>query len=178
LRHDIDFDVSYAYDIAKIEQQLGLKSIYFFMLKSNSYNLLSNENIKLINKICMLGHQISIHFDPKIYSDYIAGFKVEKDIFEKIFNIEIKIISIHRPNKFFLTNNASINGIEHTYMKKYFHDTKYISDSGGSFKYDHPIQNCHVKNGNNIHLLLHPIWWCNEGNTPIEKINSFMAMIL
>ena len=60
-------------------------------------------------------------------------------------------------------------------MTKYFQETKYISDSGGSFKYDHPIQNSHVIHGNNIHLLLHPIWWCNSGNTPIEKINSFLT---
>ena len=44
LRHDIDFSVKDAYKIALIEKDMGIKANYFFMLSSNTYNPLSNEN--------------------------------------------------------------------------------------------------------------------------------------
>ena len=40
LRHDIDFSVDYAYQIAKLESKLKINSTFFFMLTSNMYNFL------------------------------------------------------------------------------------------------------------------------------------------
>ena len=61
--HDIDFSVKEAYKIALIEKDMGIKANYFFMLSSNTYNPLSNENRSYIERISNLGHEISLHFD-------------------------------------------------------------------------------------------------------------------
>lgn len=174
LRHDIDFDLSHAYEISKKESELGVQSTYFFMMSSDSYNLLSKDNIDFVKKIHRLGHKISLHFDPLVYDDFIEGFKRERNIFEKIFNVNIDIISIHRPNDYFLNYDQQIDGVDHTYMKKFFKDMKYISDSGGSFKYDHPINNIFFEQNENIHLLTHPIWWCYYDKNAIDKLNNFV----
>ena len=67
LRHDIDFDVSYALRIAKIEYKLGVKSNFFFLISSNFYNLINKKTARDIRIIKKLGHQIGLHFDPSNY---------------------------------------------------------------------------------------------------------------
>lgn len=144
IRHDVDFDCGYANEIASLEFDLDVKATYFFLLCNNSYNLLSKTNIKNVLKIKEKGHEISLHFDPLIYGDdFLEGFRFEKDVFERTFNTKIKIVSIHCPNEIFLNFDEKIGDTEHTYQNKYFKDIKYISDSGGNFRFGHPSK---VKN--------------------------------
>lgn len=175
LRHDIDFDLLYASKMAENEEKRGIKATYFFMIKSDSYNLFSKKSTDLVKQIHDFGHQISLHFDPTLYNDFRSGFLEEKKLFEDLFEVNINTISLHRPNNFFLGYNAEIvPGIEHTYMEKYIKKIKYISDSGGRFQYDNPIDNQFLNNDENIHLLTHPIWWMFKINDTIDKLNSFI----
>ena len=173
LRHDVDFDCGYANEIASLEYELDVKATYFFLLCNNSYNLLSKSNIKNVLEIKEKGHEISLHFDPLIYGDdFLEGFKFEKEVFEKTFKTKINIVSIHRPNAFFLNFDEKIGDTEHTYQKKYFKDIKYISDSGGNFRFGHPLESEEFKNKNSIHLLIHPIWWRCAGENNIDVLHN------
>lgn len=175
LRHDIDFDCDYAYNIACIESNLGVKSTYFFLLSSDSYNLLSGRNIDTVFKIKEKGHKVSLHFDPVIYGEsYLDGFRLEREVFEKTFKSKIEIISIHRPNDFFLDFNENLDNVEHTYQKKYFKDIKYISDSQGLFRFEHPLESKDFQERNSIHLLTHPIWWQGTGKTNIKVLQNYL----
>lgn len=175
LRHDIDFNCDYALEIADIESSLAVKSTFFFLLSSDSYNLLSHKNIKTVYAIAEKGHDISLHFDPVIYGDnFLEGFKFEREIFEKTFKTRIKIISIHRPNDFFLNYDETLEGVEHTYQKRYFRDIKYISDSQGIFRFDHPLECDDFQKKNSIHLLTHPIWWQGVGNSNIDVLQNYI----
>ena len=40
LRHDIDFSIDYAYQLAQAEIELKVNSTFFFLLTSNMYNFL------------------------------------------------------------------------------------------------------------------------------------------
>jgi len=51
LRHDIDFDIKAAYEIAVIEHELNVKSTFFFLLRGDFYNLINSENYDLVKKI-------------------------------------------------------------------------------------------------------------------------------
>jgi hypothetical protein len=173
-RHDIDFDCSAALSIALTEKALGVSSTYFFMLSSSFYNVVHDEVRETIKKIAALGHTISVHFDPTIYQDLERGLQMEIDIFESIFKVDIKTISIHRPNDFFLNHDKPICGVEHTYQFKYFKDIKYISDSQGAFRYEDPIDNKSFTNKKSIQLLTHPIWWEKDSRTNIHAIERFI----
>lgn len=173
LRHDIDFDVLLALEMARIEYELGIKASYFFLLTNDSYNPLSKVNHDAIHKIKSLGHQISIHFDPMNYSDYQSGFKNEKQLFEMSFNTNLDIISLHRPNDFFQNHNEKIGQCDHTYMAKYSKEIKYFSDSTGLFRYGHPFESEAFQSKRSIHLLIHPIWWMIEGQNNLEKLKNY-----
>ena len=102
LRHDIDFDVGKALRMAKAEAQNSWFSTYFFLIRSKSYNVLDPEIRRMIEEISSLGHVISLHFDTSIYDDFETGLFEELKLFEKIFGVTPTVISLHRPNEFFL----------------------------------------------------------------------------
>jgi hypothetical protein len=175
LRHDVDFDVSYAGDMSRVEDQLGVKSDYFFLLRSKSYNLLEPENIDQIFSILERGHRVSIHFDPSLYDDVEGGFRKERDLFEALFGISIDIVSIHRPSDYFLNNPKEICGVRHTYHPAYFDQVKYFSDSQGKFRFGHPIESEEFRKQQTLQLLIHPIWWKIEGANPNLILREYLS---
>ena len=172
MRHDIDFNCQYALRMAEIESDLGVKSTFFFQVASDSYNAFSKKNRDSIKQIQLLGHIISLHFDPTIYDDFFAGFDEEKHMFENFFNTSLDIVSLHRPSEYFQKYNNRINGVEHTYMKRYFSDVNYFSDSRGYWRYGHPLDSEAVENQESLQLLIHPIWWIPDGETREEKLKQ------
>ena len=171
LRHDIDFSIEDALTIAKLENTLEVQSTFFFMLTSNMYNIFSTFSQNLINQIINLNHKVSIHFDPTVYST-LDSFLEEKYFFEKTFDVDIDIVSIHRPGKFLNNNNQSLFEVAHTYQDKFFTKMEYISDSGGvdvKSKLDKYLSN---PSEQGLQLLLHPIWWTSKTESPIITLNN------
>ena len=172
LRHDIDFDVKFAHQASLVETSLGIKSTYFFLLRSDFYNPFSKENFDLIMDIRSRGHDISIHYDPTIYEDFNEGFAEEHSFFRSVFNTDVKIISLHRPNDFFLKLDQRIANIEHTYQTRYFKDIKYFADSTGKWRFGSPLDSEEFQKMQSIHLLIHPVWWFLEGKDNLEVLKN------
>lgn len=173
LRHDIDFDTNFALQTAVIEAEMGIKATYFFLLRSNFYNIFSPQDYENVCKIRELGHCISIHFDPLIYEDFHRGLAQEVEVFQKYFDAEVGVISIHRPNDFFQKYDTPIMGIEHTYQNKYFRDIKYFSDSTGVWRFGHPHDSGEFRSRKPLHVLIHPIWWMVRGASNLEKLRTY-----
>ena len=173
LRHDIDFDTSIALKCAEFESAMNIKSNYFFLLSSDFYNVINQRTFRDIIKIKELNHNISLHFDPLIYDDFEQGFLFEKELFESLFNVDVKIISIHRPNDFFLNHNSKIMGVYHTYQDMFFKKINYYSDSSGMWRFGSPINSEDFKNGNTFHVLTHPIWWFMNGESNLEVLKNY-----
>ena len=51
LRHDVDFDLNAAYELAKIEREIGVESTFYIMCSSQMYNPISQKNQDIIKKI-------------------------------------------------------------------------------------------------------------------------------
>ncbi len=173
LRHDIDFDTHLALRMATQEKELGIRSTYFFLLRSPMYNVLQPQDYNNILLIQEMGHSISIHFDTTLYTDVEQGLRMEAEMFRSIFRTEVHIVSLHRPTLFFQQHDAPIANIEHTYQSRYFRDVKYISDSTGEWRYGHPFDTPEFKEGKSIHLLIHPIWWMLSGQSNLDKLKRY-----
>jgi len=180
LRHDIDFDCELALKIARIEHENSVRSTYFFLISSESYNVAAARNREYINEIKNLGHEISIHFDPVVYDDFVKGFECERLFFEKLFDVEIGMISLHRPTPFFLEYDQPISGVEHTYQSKYFERLKYFADSTGVWRYGHPANSPEFAERKDLHILTHPIWWTvseDEANNTEKIKNHYLRRV-
>ncbi len=170
IRHDVDFSVNFAYDLAVFESALDIRSTYFFMLTSNMYNLVSSENQRLVKNIIKMGHKVSVHFDPTAH-DELEKFECEKRLFESLFNVEVDIVSVHRPGQFLDNNNVSLCGIPQTYNDRYLRNMKYLSDSGGRDIMPHLSEYLKGDRSRGLHLLIHPIWWIGSGKNTTETLN-------
>ena len=175
LRHDIDFSVEAALDIARREARLGVTATYFFLLTSNFDNLLARRMRELVREVQSLGHRISLHFDPTAYRDVDLGFAMEKRLFEQCFDLEIDIVSLHRPQGFLEDNNRKLGGVRHTYEDAFFRNILYVSDSGGAFRHGHPLETDEFRGGQPLHLLLHPLWWTLEGENASDKLRAWQS---
>ena len=173
LRHDIDLDCKLALEMAQLESYFDVKSTYFFLLSNDSYNLLSNTNLDIVNPIKSFGHKISLHYDPTIYIDKQKSLEQEIKIFEEILNIKVDIISLHRPSPEYLESDKQIKyfNFPNTYQQLYFKDIKYFADSRGSFRYGDPLDSIEFKNKKNIQLLIHPFWWVVDSKNKKECVD-------
>ena len=173
-RHDIDFSLEDALKIATLEEELEIKATYFFMLTSNSYSALSPKNKNLIKEIKKKGHTISLHFDPTCYIDVDSGFCLEKKLFEDIFDIEVKIVSLHRPGIFLENNNKSFKGSLHTYQDEFFKNMIYLSDSAGTDIKKKLLEVDFSSLSATIQMLTHPIWWTSNSFSPTETLKKWL----
>lgn len=176
LRHDVDFSIQMAVQMATLEKELGVRSTYYFLLASDSYNLLSRKSSESIKSIQGMGHSVGLHFDPTVYVDEQSGFEYELDVFERQFG-RVLSMSFHRPSK------SVLDGIDWlpkriigAYQDKFFTEITYISDSQGAFRYGHPFEHESFNQCQNMQLLIHPIWWMTDGSGPREKIQQFLNL--
>ena len=173
LRHDVDFSLIDAVELAKIEKDLGVSATYFILLTSSFYNPLSRVGLSLVRELVDLGATIGLHYDPEAYADVDLGFRTERAIFEEAYNLSLKIVSMHRPRSFLEDNDRKLEGVRHTYENEFFRDLAYISDSGGSFRFGGPCESEAFRARKSIHLNLHPIWWIREGSDPSAKLRNW-----
>ena len=58
VRHDVDFSLDKALEMAELEAKQNISATYFILLHSQYYNALSEQNIKKIKKFIKLEHEI------------------------------------------------------------------------------------------------------------------------
>jgi hypothetical protein len=167
LRHDIDFALDNALQIARLEQEIGIKST-FFIRTSGKYNIMYYPNQIIIREILSLGHEIGLHYSleiPKLINESDEHFfSREKGLLEDVLGQNIKGICLHDPNS---CNKLDIglskyNLLYDAYAEYFFSRLKYISDSRGSWR-----EGCLCKNIGNVdklYILTHPFWWYNHSS--------------
>lgn len=179
IRHDVDISIEKALEMAIIENKMGVKSTYFILLSTNFYNIFSKQSFKKLQEIILLGHEIGLHFDEKRYDikniDEMKRYiKIESSILGKLLNINVKVVSMHRPSSFVLENDINFNNIINTYSSKYFKEMKYISDSRMNWRED---PNEIIKSGNHkkLHILIHPFWYSTKNESMKYKLKEFLS---
>src|ERR1051325_7969040 len=114
MRHDIDFSLEYAYELANIEYDLGIFSNYYVYLHSPTYNALSPKGMEMIKQMKGMGHEIGWHGEGTNY------LQDEDKILSQITGEGVKTWTFHLPG---LTKELSI-GLDNPNDLK----LKYISD--------------------------------------------------
>jgi hypothetical protein len=184
LRHDIEFSIDRAYELAKLEKELGVSSTYTVQLRNNTYNALSEKNIDLVRKIKDLGHHIGLHQNPPIMDLDKLKTYVSTDIqmLEYHYGFYIDRFAFHRPKKEYLKEYFKLDGKINCYDKKFFHyfDEKpdkvnvlYLADSNHEWKYGYPLDFDFSK-VNKLQLLTHPYSWTENGG---DNYSNYLSLI-
>ena len=167
IRHDVDFSPEKAEALASVENELGVKGHYYFLLQTEFYNLASASCLSSIARIRSMGHEVGLHFDASLFADQREELDraaaVQCEIMEKLIDAPVLTVSFHRPAKIFLGDARPLGGRIHTYQPRFFSDIAYVSDSGGAFSYGEPLEHPAFRARTAMQLLTHPIWWTEEG---------------
>ena len=187
MRHDVEYSVERAYELARVESSMDFNSTYFFQWTNNSYNILSRKNKDLITDMHERGHCIGLHFalngltDMQRIREQIAK---EMEILDSMFEFKIDTFSIHRPSKDVLREDIKLPGILNAYQDEFFtfaenmtEDTpvkvKYMSDANHIWRYGYPDEK-NIMDYNKVQILTHPFAWCKEG---YDNFNNYKALI-
>jgi hypothetical protein len=167
MRHDIDTSLKCAIEMAEIEHSLGVRTTYFFMLRSPAYNLFSRYAFNVLKKISKMGHEIALHFDaahPVINSsNLIVKVEEESRILSYLCGQEIHAVSFHQPSQFILKGDTLLPDVINTYNKIQMKDWYYTSDSNRVWKEHNALSVFDCMQYPRIQILVHPIWWiCEE----------------
>ena len=148
LRHDIDFNLRYAYEMAAIEKTYNIQSSYYVYLHADTYNALAPNFMKMIKAIQDMDHEVGLHYDSRYMMFH------EFETIDSLIGHPVKTISQHWPGG---TEKQNYNCV----VDPRDLPIKYISDSGKHWR-----EGCFcewVGKEDKLHVLVHPIWWIKEG---------------
>lgn len=116
VRHDVDRKPEFALRMAKVEEEMGIKSTYYFRAKKCSFN------VDIIKEIEGLGHEIGLHYES--LSDTNGNIELALKDFEENLKefrtvANIKTCSMHgRPLKPFDNRDIWKSESNHKYLKE------------------------------------------------------------
>lgn len=179
LRHDIDYDMKKAFDMAYIEADAGVRSTYFVLLTSDFYNIFSKQNADMLQKILSFGHDIGLHFDEVRYPECISTEAIkekiiyEAEVLEKVIGSKINAVSMHRPSKLILESDLKIDGLINSYGSTFFKEFKYLSDS--RCRWREPAEEIiESEEFNRLQILTHAFWYDEEEHDIHDNVCSFV----
>jgi len=157
LRHDIDFSIEMAYELANIEYDLGIQTSYYVYLHAPTYNALAPDSMKMIQAMHDMGHEIGLHYDSRYSMSH------ESDIISGIIRKGIYSYTQHAPG---LTKKESYQAL----IDPFDLDLKYISDSGRNWREGCVCQ--HIGKDKRLHVLIHPVWWMTESKDREDALHK------
>lgn len=188
MRHDVEYSVERAYELARVETSMDFASTYFFQWTNNSYNILSKKNMDMVKAIHERGHTIGLHFALNGMTDMEQirrQIVKEMQILSEMFGFTIDVFSIHRPSKDVLRENIKLPGILNAYQDEFFtfaetvtEDTqiavKYMSDANHIWRYGYPDKK-NIVSHNKVQILTHPFAWTKTGYNNFDNYKSLVT---
>lgn len=163
LRHDIDMSLESALALAGVERDLGVRSIYFVLLRSGLYNPFSGPGMAQLGQILKAGHEIGLHFDASLYredrSSLETACKEECELLEAQLGCRVEVVSFHRPTEVLIGAEGLFAGRTHAYEPRFITEMGYCADSRGDWHHGHPLDHEAVAQSRALQMLTHPIWW-------------------
>jgi hypothetical protein len=188
MRHDIDFDLGVAGSLAEVEREEGIQATYFFLLRTNHYNVLSKEGTATVRRILSGCHHLALHFDCASYAENASegelaeACRKEAALLGEWFGSKVEIVSYHRPSPLVLTGNPALSApLPHTYTSRFMKEMKYCSDSRGEWRHGDPRSSVEFAQREPMHILVHPVWWnsdvCRAEETVARWLNRQIGLL-
>ena len=164
LRHDVDFSIGAAHELALVEAAAGVQSSFFFLITYPHYNALSARSRSMIRDIGEMGFEVGLHFDPTVYPDHTHDelalrVQEEADVLALASGAPVESVSLHNPSA--TGRYPLFEDFRNAYDPSLF-DGRYLSDSRMRFGGD---VYAFVERARDeiVQLLLHPMHFSANG---------------
>ena len=178
LRHDVDMCLERAVKLAEVEAELGVKSVYYALVRTEMYAVSSHRSRAHLTRLLALGREVGLHFDaagqPDVPESLDAAAAKDCALLEAVVSEPVRSVSFHRPTPSLQGWPRPIAGRMHAYEPRFFKHMGYCSDSQGQFRFGHPLDHDALKQGRALQLVTHPIWWVAQAQeTVLDKLERF-----
>lgn len=175
-RHDVEFSPVQALKMAKIEHEFSAKATYFFQTHSENYNIYEKFFSDILKEIASLGHHIGLHFDSHywgVQDEYSLNksIEVDKDYFNKVFDMNIDTFSFHNTTPFVLNSEEyKYGGLINSYAKFFKEHYLYCADSTGFWRYEVLDEVLRYPSTRHIQVLIHDAMWSDAVMSPRKRV--------
>jgi hypothetical protein len=174
-RHDVDISPQAARAIGNIEAGEGVRSVFYFNLRSPFYNLLESDNLNVVKALQDMGHDIGLHFDASVLSsplicDLERALDIERNIFKWILSYDVQSFSFHNPGAHTAGfKDERYAGLVNAYSRIFFDHCAYCSDSNGYWRHT-PLSTFLSADHPSAYVLTHPDWWTPRPMSPRRRV--------
>ncbi len=156
LRQDVDLDLRGAEVLMELQHQVGLRSSFFVLLTSPTYNPHSAESRRILTRMVEMGFEVGLHFDPTV-DEQGDRLTREAETLSRLCGENVVSVSLHNP-----TSRGEFplyDGFINAYDPAIFEPESYLSDSLCRFRHE-PREFLKRAKNRVVQLLLHP---CHYG---------------
>lgn len=179
LRHDIDFSLAMALEMAVIDASCNIKSTFALQISSPLYNPFTAFGIKTVNEIQQLGHNIVLHYrasSAAAVGEIREDVNREMQVMRAYFPYIQPVFVWHNPPSSNLLSDIEVPGLVNAYSASYVRDMHYISDSVLRHSPEDFLSS--LSKHNYLYLLLHPIIWMSEKSDMVSMIASALKEVI
>jgi hypothetical protein len=164
-RHDCDMSLNRALRLAQVENAHSVRATYFLLPHSEFYNLLEKEQVRLVERIRALGHDIGLHFDADFHE--VASESALDDLVGRearwlgeLLGTQLQAFSFHNPSALMLScERESYGGLINCYSKMFKTRVAYCSDSNGHWRFKRLRDVIDAAASPRLQVLTHAEWW-------------------
>ncbi len=183
LRHDVDWSLKLARQVAEVNHSLGIRATFFILLRGHNYNFFDHRVLEDVGAIHALGHYIGFHYAlppviPVDHEAFIALIKRDFDVFASGFPQTSPIFAWHNTTPQVIEWGLAheVPGLLNVYNQSLFKDIAYYSDSLA--RYTIPEFEAIIRHGHPaIQLLFHPGIWSGGANLKEISTKLWWAII-
>jgi hypothetical protein len=185
LRHDVDYSVEIALEMARANAALGVHGTFFLLLRSDLYNLWSPRNQELARQIQAAGQSVGLHFAalqpvPPNEASLARMVKREFELLREVVPGAAPVFAWHNPTTAWLDRfgKLEVEGLINAYAPRFTVAMRYRSDSNLRHSPDDFARLLQSEDASPLHLLFHPLNWVVGGRDMIEILAGTWGRLL
>ena len=170
LRHDVDYSLELAVELAELNNELGVHGTFFIQLRAQFYNPFEHTETTRLLKLRALGQEIALHYvvDPGSPPTPEA-VRRDFDLLATLVPDATPAFSWHQPAPDLLgAEDFDGSGLVDAYGRRFFREMAYLSDSTHRVSVDDLEVELENVEGPALQLLLHPVNWTAGGSSGLE----------
>lgn len=173
LRHDVDFSLALALELAEINNDLGVSGTFFVQLRAQLYNPFEQLEADRVRRILALGQHVGLHYvgdyEGQARRELVDSVLGDFDLFRRLFPDALPVVSWHKPIPAILAaEDVDLPGLVSAYGARFFRQAQYVSDSTHRRSVDDIERELAESHAPEVQLLLHPLNWIAGGSSGVE----------
>jgi hypothetical protein len=168
LRHDVDYSLELAVELAELNNELGVSGTFCVQLRAQLYNAFERTEVGRLERLRALGQQVGLHFviDPGS-TPTPEAVRQEFELLRKLVADAAPTFSWHQPTAPLL-EDFEVLGLVNAYGPRFFREMPYLSDSTHRASVEELQTELGGIDGSALQLLLHPVNWIAGGSSGVE----------